>query len=125
MPNKFFKTIASLAPMLGAVLPIPGGAAIGQLIASTFGGDSNNPDELTRLIQADPDAALKLKEIESNNKVALEKLLIKKVEYELLAETTRLETVNATMRVESMSDRWWVSGWRPFIGFITGLTFMM
>ncbi len=28
-----------------------------------------------------------------------------------------LESVNATMRAEARSDKWWQSGWRPTVGF--------
>lgn len=32
-------------------------------------------------------------------------------------------SVNETMQVESKSDNWWTSGWRPFWGFISGIAF--
>lgn len=34
-----------------------------------------------------------------------------------------LAQINQTMRAESASDKWWVSGWRPFWGFVSALAF--
>jgi len=64
------KVILSAAPTLGAaigaIVPVPGGAAIGglagKILKQVFGTDS--PDELTQVISQDPNAALKLREAE-------------------------------------------------------------
>lgn len=56
-------TVVKYAPALGAVLPLPGGAAIGQIIAETFGGTTDDYNDLARKIEKDPDAALKLQQI--------------------------------------------------------------
>jgi hypothetical protein len=73
------KTVAKYAPLLGAVLPVPGGAAIGAAIASVFGGDINNPDDLIKRITTDPESAVKLKQIESNEKIEIERLAIDRI----------------------------------------------
>lgn len=59
------KIVSNFAPTLGAVLPIPGGAAIGNAIAAAFGAKNINDPNLESKIQDDPQAAIKLKEIES------------------------------------------------------------
>jgi hypothetical protein len=69
------KTVAKYAPLLGAVLPLPGGAAIGAIIAEVFGGDVNKPEELISLIQNDPQAVLKLKEIQSNQDIEITRII--------------------------------------------------
>lgn len=56
--------VAKFAPTLGALLPIPGGALIGDAIAKAFGGDINKPAELEQLISRDPQAQLKFAEIQ-------------------------------------------------------------
>ena len=33
--------------------------------------------------------------------------------------------VNTTFREEAKSDKWWVSGWRPFWGFLSGICFFI
>ena len=63
--DKLGKVVARAAPLLGSLLPIPGGAALGGLIAGAFGGNPNDPAELAKLIEADPDSAVKLKQIEA------------------------------------------------------------
>lgn len=66
------KIVSNFAPALGAVLPIPGGAAIGSAIAAAFGAKDINDPTLEAKIQADPKAAIKLKEIEANLTFGLE-----------------------------------------------------
>lgn len=43
---------------------------------------------------------------------------------EMEANTDIIEVVNATMQVEAKSEKWWVSGWRPYWGFISGTAFL-
>ena len=118
-------SIADMAPMLGSAFG-PGGTVIGSLISSAFGGSGKEtPDELDKLIKADPQAALKLREIESNNKVELEKLIIQGKANELAADTSRIESVNATMRQEAISGDAWQRRWRPFWGYISGVAFFV
>ena len=107
--------VADAAPLLGKLLPIPGAGIAGELIAAKF-GTKNEPAAIAEAIKADPNAAMKLAEIESNNRTALEGQVI-------AAETKRLGEINATMRTEANSDKWWVSGWRPFWGFISAIAF--
>lgn len=74
------KTIVQYgAPLLGAALPIPGGAMLGQAIANMFGGDINNPEDLNTKIKADPDAAVKLASIESNERIEIQKLFVERM----------------------------------------------
>jgi len=117
------KTISSFAPLLGAI--IPGGGPILSLVASIFGGDADKPDELEALIKADPQAAVKLREIELNHKTELEKLVVAAEANRLASETARIESVNATMRQEAISGDPWQRRWRPFWGYITGVAFFM
>ena len=119
------ETIAGMAPMLGSAFG-PGGTIIGSLISSAFGGKGDEgPDELAAMIAADPQAAIKLREIESNNKVELEKLIIQGRANELAHETAQVEAVNATMRQEAVSGDAWQRRWRPFWGYISGVAFFI
>jgi len=118
-------TIASFAPMLGGLIGGPGGAVLGKLVASTFGSDTEDPKELERLIKADPQAAIKLREIELSNKVELEKLVIASEANRLVSEASKIESVNATMRAEAVSGDVWQRRWRPFWGYISGVAFFV
>jgi hypothetical protein len=76
------KNITKAAPMLGAAIGGPGGAAIGALIASAFGVDGS-PDAVNSAIMQSPDAALKLRELELRHTEALEQLSISRLSEEL------------------------------------------
>lgn len=117
--------VSGFAPLLGGLIGGPAGAAAGKLIANVFGGDEEKPDELAKIIQADPQAALKLKEIESNNRVELQKLVLQSESNKLANDTSRIESVNATMRTEAISGDAWQRRWRPFWGYISGLAFFV
>lgn len=67
------KKVADFAPLLGTVLGGPSGAAVGALIAKQFGTE-NKPDAIAKAIEADPNAALKLREVESNNETLLHQI---------------------------------------------------
>ncbi len=110
--DKLGELIADSAPLLGSALG-PVGAAGGAVIASIF-GTKNNPDDIAAAIKADPNAALKLKEIELKNSQDLTKIALE-------AGTARIKSVNQTIQTESKSDKWWVSGWRPFWGYTSAV----
>ena len=76
------KTIAGFAPLLGGVVGGPAGAGIGSIIASAFGVE-DEPSAIAKAIASDPEAAIKLKEIELNNKTELERIAVKKLSIEL------------------------------------------
>lgn len=76
------KAIANMAPLLGGAMG-PFGTAIGSIIAAKFGGSIDDPDDLLRKIQADPQASVKLLEIQSNNEVELQRIYMQMAENEL------------------------------------------
>ena len=92
------KTIAKAAPLLGAALAGQAGATVGSLIAAKFGGDITDPQGLNTLIQADPNAALKLREIESENEIQLAQIALKQ------AQAEYQDRANARSREVSLSD---------------------
>lgn len=67
------KKIANFAPLLGSVVGGPAGGAIGSIIASAFGVE-NDPKEIYQAISNNPEAAVKLRKIELDNKTDLEKI---------------------------------------------------
>lgn len=76
------KTIASAAPLLGGVVGGPLGAGVGSIIASVFGVD-NDAQAINAAIKSDPNAAVKLREIELNHKSTLEGLSVRQLAIEL------------------------------------------
>lgn len=70
------RTVARFAPLLGGALSGPCGATLGSIIASVFGTDTSKPDRLQNLIITDPDAAVKLRQIEADHHLELQKIVI-------------------------------------------------
>ena len=68
----------------------PVGGTIGAMLASAFGCDSS-PDSLHAAIAADPEAALKLATVESDNKVKLQGMMISHADNELAASTAAIQ----------------------------------
>jgi hypothetical protein len=70
------QTIGKFAPLLGTVLAGPAGAAVGTLVAASLGGDINQPDALQNIIANDPAATTKLKQMEMDHQLELQRLLL-------------------------------------------------
>lgn len=84
--------VGKAAPLLGSILTgnVPGAImSAGSLIASLFGVE-NTPQAVQAAIAADPQAAVKLAEIEATNRVELQKLAVQAAANELAHETNRL-----------------------------------
>ena len=71
------------APLLGSVLGGPAGGAVGGLVSSLFGGETDDPERLLSLMQSDPEALTKLKELEFKHRERLEELNIEAARVQL------------------------------------------
>lgn len=67
------KKLAEFAPLLGSVVGGPAGSAIGSVIASAFGVE-DKPEAVLEAVKNDPEAAIKLRKIELDNKTELERI---------------------------------------------------
>jgi hypothetical protein len=85
------------------------GQAVSQA-SQLLGVNFNSSNELLEHLNTNPVEVLRLKQLEADTKLEMEKvgLLI-------------IEAVNETMRAESKSDHWLQYAWRPFIGMNFGL----
>lgn len=117
--------VADAAPLLGGAIGGPGGAALGGMIASAFGGDPNDPEDLMSKVQADPQAAVKLREIELHHKARLEEIAVQRAINLEAEDTKRIQAVNETMRAEAKSEHWMQWAWRPTCGFSLALGFVL
>lgn len=115
--------IAAAAPMLGTLVGGPAGAAIGSLIASALGA-SADPASVQQALKTNPDAAMKLRQIEADQATRLRELAVSAENNRLVAETAGIAAINATMQVEARADHWPTYTWRPFIGFCFGLAWI-
>jgi hypothetical protein len=81
--------IGRTAPLLGTLLGGPAGAAVGGLIASALGTGAA-PDDVAQALASDPDAAVKLRQIEADRQVRLQELLTQHAGAELAARTAQI-----------------------------------
>lgn len=89
-------------------------------VAKTVTGKESEIDALDS-IKSNPSIAL-----EYQKAVMADSHIKDKIELEKYKEDTkRLESINKTMQIETNSKNWWSSAWRPFIGFITGISFFV
>lgn len=112
--------LGASAPLLGSLIGGPAGATIGAMIASALGVPAS-PEAVSQAVINNPDCAVCLRQIEAEQSVRLQELASDQARAELAAETARLQAINATMQAEARSEHWPQWGWRPFIGFITGI----
>jgi roadblock/LC7 domain-containing protein len=116
--------VAKTAPLLGTLLGGPAGAAVGALVASALGTGAG-PDEVSQALITDPNAAIKLKEIESKRQVDLQALMVDHAKAEYTATVSAASEVNKTMQAEAAAEHWPTYTWRPFIGFIFGVNLLI
>lgn len=117
------KDIAAAAPMLGTLIGGPAGTAVGSIIAAAL-GSANDPAAVQEALKTNPDAAVKLRQIESDQATRLQELTVTAESNRLAAATASITAVNATIQVEAKADHWPTYSWRPFIGFTFGLYIM-
>ena len=99
-------------------------ALIGKLVGEKAGSVAEKVVGLAQSVTglADPEKAHDKIMADPASQLEFEKAMMN-LELELYREDTkRLETVNATMRAESESKSWAQRTWRPFNGFLYGIT---
>ena len=107
--------VKTVAPKIATVLGGPmAGLGVKALSNAILGKPDGTEDELEiALAGATPEMLGKIKAADQ----AFE-LEMKKQDIEIIG------SVNDTMQVESKSDNWWTSGWRPYWGFVSGTAFL-
>lgn len=110
-------------PLLGTLLGGPAGGAIGALVASAIGGDPADADGLAQIVATDPDALVRLRELENSKVLRLQELVTQQAVVDMQETTKQLEAVGVTMRSEGTSEHWPQYSWRPYWGFISGTAF--
>jgi len=92
--DKIKDVVGSVAPMAGSMLAGPAGGAVGSMLASALGVDST-PDAVAAAIKSDPQAAIKIRQIEAQ------------------LEQTRLEVRGQAIQAEATGESWLQRNWRP------------
>lgn len=112
--------VGKAAPLLGTLLGGPAGGAVGALVASALGTGAD-PDAVAKEIAANPDAAIKLREIEAQRQTDLQGLAVDLAKAEMAAAVQAAASVNTTMQAEAAAEHWPTYSWRPAIGFSVAL----
>lgn len=118
------KIISLGAPLLGTALAGPAGGAVGALIANVFGSNAD-PEAIAVAIQQDPQALLKLKELQLKHAERLSEITLEHARIESQESMNALQQVNLTMRAESQSEHTLQWIWRPLWGIISAVTFLV
>lgn len=98
MWDKVKTVLGEAAPMVGSLLGGPAGGAVGSLIASTLGVE-NTPQAIETALVNDPDAVLKIKTLESEERITLRRLALKQSELDVDRHKANLADV-ANARAE-------------------------
>lgn len=97
------KIIGTSAPIIGTLIGGPAGTAIGGLVASALGVE-NTPDAIEQELKNNPEALLKLKQLESDERIKLKELAMQHARIELEERQAELkDTQNAR---EQHKDHW-------------------
>lgn len=118
------KAVGKAAPMLGTLVAGPAGGAVGAMISSALGVE-NTPDAVFEEIQKNPEALLKLKEIEAKRQIDLQGLMVDHAKADMVARVQNASDINKTMQAESTSEHWAQWFWRPFIGMVFGFNLLV
>lgn len=113
--------VARFAPILGGAIGGPVGGAIGtgvSLAAKALGVEPE-PAAIMQALQTDPEAAVKLRQVEATHEQELARIAANREIAELEAESFRLAEVNATMREEAKSEDPFVRRARPAFLWVT------
>jgi uncharacterized membrane protein len=111
--------VGKAAPLLGTLVGGPAGPIVGALISTALGTD-HEPSSVSQALISNPEAAVKLQQLQSDERVHLQDLLVTAEKNRLAADTAAIQAVNTTMQSEAASDHWPTYSWRPFIGFMFG-----
>lgn len=88
--------VGKVAPLAGTLLAGPAGGAVGGLLASALGVEAS-PQAVSQAVQSDPEAALKVRQVEAR------------------LEATLIESRASVIQAEAKGESWLQRNWRPLV----------
>lgn len=82
------RIIGAAAPTVGTLLGGPAGAAVGALVSSAL-NTANDPEAVSAILTTNPDAMVKVQELQTNAKVQLQQLAVTAENNRLQAEANQ------------------------------------
>jgi len=124
--SKVASLIKKSAPILGTVIAGPAGGAIGgvvSLVADAFGvEDASDPEEIFNAITADPEAMVKLKQIQADNEVKLKELALQSDQAHLAdVQSARARQVAIETSTGRRDLNLYVLAWLVVFGFFASI----
>lgn len=95
-------------PLLGAALPIPGGAALGSALAKAIGAPDDTPAHILATLNASPEAVQKAREFELTHQATILRLTTE-------AEIAASKAVTDRWTADMNSDSWLSKNIRPMV----------
>ena len=93
-------------PLLGAALPIPGGAAIGTALAAAIGSPSGNPQDILATLTSSAEAVEKAKEFQAKHEETM-------LQMKISADISDAQEVTKRQQADMASDSWLSKNIRP------------
>ncbi|EKF9119070.1 hypothetical protein O1B25_000864 [Vibrio cholerae] len=116
MWDKIKSLIGGAAPLVGSLIGGPAGGTVGVLIADALGVE-NTPDAIESELLRNPDALLKIKQMESDERIRLRELSYQQAEMESAERKLVITEQHKLMVAELNSDDAYVRRWRPTFGY--------
>jgi hypothetical protein len=115
--------IAKAAPLVGGLLGGPAGGGIGTLVASTLGVE-DTPEAIEAELKSNPGALLKIKQMESDERVRLRELAYEQAKVESAERSLAISEQHKTIQKELSSEDAFVRRWRPTFGYAVCLAWV-
>lgn len=109
--------VGKAAPLVGTLLGGPPGAVVGGLVASVLGVEAK-PDAVAEAMRADPEAALKLAQLQNEHARELRRMALEAAANAMAEETARIREANETYRTELASSDGYARRMRPTFGYV-------
>ena len=106
--------VGKAAPLVGSLLGGPAGGAVGSMVAHALGTD-DSPDAVVNALKANPDALVKVKQIEADHAEKLQELQVTAENNRLTAETQRYKASQKTIQTQAQYGTDYVKNTRPKI----------
>lgn len=115
--------LANAAPLVGSLIGGPVGGSVGALVADTL-GVAHSPEAVENELRTNPEAFLKIKKMEIDEKVRLRELSYQHAELESAERKLALTEQHKIMQTELASNDAYVRRWRPTFGYAVCLAWV-
>ncbi|HAS6052205.1 TPA: hypothetical protein I7122_05565 [Vibrio vulnificus] len=124
MWDKVKSLIEGAAPLVSSLIGGPVGSSVGVLIADAL-GVGHSPEAIEAELIRNPDALVKIKQMESEERVRLRELSYQQAELESAERKLVVTEQTKVILAELASDDTYVRRWRPTFGYAVCLAWTL